>query len=103
MDPTRWHVLTLAEQLGNVASEVHRMKVWKDAGNEEELKRSCFRALELLDLSLSDTRWKKRLREICRSREVLSGFIEKTREFDASLEELDNYFQWFGILARLKR
>ena len=65
-----WGRLSLAEQLGNVGSEVGRMRRWRD--RDERLATAAFdRALELLDLTLADARWRGRLKEIARARELL--------------------------------
>ena len=66
----RWGQLSLTEQLGNVGSEVGRML--RSRGRDDRLMWNAFdRALELLDLTLADLRWRDRLREIARAREVL--------------------------------
>src|SRR5207247_2648286 len=62
--------LSLAGQLANVGSEVGRMLRWRD--RDERLMTEPFdRALELLDLTLADPRWRDRLREVARPRELL--------------------------------
>jgi hypothetical protein len=50
-----WWELTLAEQLGNVGSEVSRAARWTDR-NPDLATRALHRALELLDLTLADPR-----------------------------------------------
>ena len=73
----RWHELTLAEQLGNIGSEVSRASKWR--GRNEQLATGALeRALELLDLTLADPRLRgsvARLREIARAREVVVDFL----------------------------
>ena len=52
----RWHTMTLAEQLGNVGSEVSRAVRAKGQGNEGRMNAALGRALELFDLTAADPR-----------------------------------------------
>jgi hypothetical protein len=97
-----WGRLSLAEQLGNVGTEVGRMRRWQ--GRDERLAAGAFeRALELLDLVLADPRWRGRLREIARARELLCDAATGGREHWATLEDLDRYFLAFAVAARSRR
>src|SRR3989344_9359629 len=53
----RWHKMSLAEQLGNIGSEVSRARR-AEGKQEERFKAATDRALELFDLTLSDVRWR---------------------------------------------
>jgi len=96
-----WQALSLAEQLGNVGSEVSR--AIKARGNEERYWSALTRAFELLDLTIADTRWKRRLKELTRTREVLGDAAMNGSEYHATLEDLDRYFFQFAMAARLSR
>jgi hypothetical protein len=98
----RWAQLSLVEQLANVGSEIGRMRRW--AGRDERLMTAAFdRALELLDLTLADPRWRGRLREIARARELLCDAAAGGREYATTLEDLDRYFLAFAVAARAGR
>jgi hypothetical protein len=98
----RWGQLSLAEQLANVGSEVGRMLRWRD--RDDHLAASAFeRALELLDLTLADPRWRARLREIARARELLCDAAGGGAEYGTALEDLDRYFLAFAVAARTRR
>jgi len=98
----RWQRLTLAEQLANVGSEVGRMRRWRD--RDERLMTGAFeRALELLDLTLADPRWRARLREIARARELLCDAVAGGGDYGSTLEDLDRYFLAFAVAARIGR
>lgn len=98
----RWGSLSLAEQLGNVGSDVGRMLRWR--GRNERLMTGAFhRALELLDLTLADPRWRNRLREIARARELLCDAAAGGGEYGTTLEDLDRYFLAFAVAARRGR
>jgi len=98
----RWGQFSLAEQLANVGSEVGRMLRWR--GRDERLMAGAFdRALELLDLTLADPRWRDRLREIARARELLCDAAAGGSEYGTTLEDLDRYFLAFAVAARSGR
>jgi len=61
----RWWTFTLAEQFGNIGSEVSRTLKWRSR-NPEIAERAMARALELIDLTRDDPRHRAsvaRLRE----------------------------------------
>ncbi len=61
------------------------------------------RALELLDLTLADPRWRSRLREIARARELLCDAASGGSEYGTRLDDLDRYFLAFAVAARRGR
>ena len=94
--------MSLLEQLANVGSEVGRMRRWRD--RDERLMTGAFeRALELLDLTLADPRWRDRLREIARARELLCDAASGGSEYGTTVEDLDRYFLAFAAAARIGR
>jgi len=98
----RWQRLSLAEQLANVGAEVGRMR--RRRGDVEPAATTAFeRALELLDLTLADPRWRGRLKEIARARELLCDAALGGREYGTTLEDLDRYFLAFAMAARRGR
>jgi hypothetical protein len=50
------------------------------------------RALELFDLTLGDYRWQGRLKEIARARELFCHAVYGNKEYNITLEDLNNYF-----------
>lgn len=98
----RWRGLTFAEQMGNVGSEVSRALRWQ--GKDQALfERAMDRALELLDLTIEDPRWRSRLKEPVRARELLCDTLFGGKEYGTSLADLDRYFFWFALSARAQR
>ncbi len=55
----RWHDLSLAEQFGNIGSEISRAINWS-ARNPDTARSALYRALELIDLTLDDPRHRAR-------------------------------------------
>jgi len=99
----KWFTLSLMEQLGNIGSEVERVIQAKQQNNPEKMIRAFYRVLDLIDLTLSDPRFKKRLKEIARTREVLCDVFVGENVYHVSLESLSKYFLSFGMAARLNR
>ena len=98
----RWRELTLAEQLGNIGSEVSRAARWSGR-NPELAQGALYRALELFDLTLADPRHQKsvaRLREIARAREVVTDFFAGPNEYGSTATSLQRYFDAYAIAAR---
>lgn len=95
----RWFTMTLAEQMGNTGSEIHRL-VLSQNKDQDRFDSAFDRALELIDLTLADPRWKKRYKEIARVREVLCDIYFGENQYNTSLEDLDDYFFQFGLAAR---
>ncbi len=95
----RWGTLTLAEQFGNIGSEVGRAAKWQ--GRDENVFWGAVgRALELLDLTRKDKRWGRRRLEIDRAREVFSDAVLGGHEYKSYLPDLERYFMQFALLAR---
>ncbi|MBI2411221.1 MAG: hypothetical protein HYV32_05010 [Candidatus Kerfeldbacteria bacterium] len=101
----RWYTFTVAEQLGNIGSEVERTISWHKRGKTQQWQNAFDRALELIDLSIGDPRWRNTgtLKEICRTREILCDLFYGENIHHISFEELQKYFLEFGILARRDR
>jgi hypothetical protein len=96
----RWHELSLAEQLANVGAEVGRMR---RHATTPSTSAAFERALELLDLTLVDPRWRGRRKEIARARELLCDAAFGGVEHGTTLDDLDRYFLAFAVLARRGR
>ena len=94
----RWFAMSLCEQFGNIGSEVNRAQRAKD--NPIRLENAFIRALELFDLTISDIRWRKRLKEITRAREIFCDAILGGHEYGTTLEDLNKYFYYFAVAAR---
>lgn len=93
-----WGQLTLAQQLGNVGSEVNRMLKWKD--RDPVIAEHAFeRMLELIDLTLKHQKQASRLREIARVREILvQTWKSSVPTNDAEWVSLNKYFFNFALL-----
>lgn len=97
-----WARLSLMEQLGNVGSEVSRAARWKDK-DPKLYEGAVLRGLELMDFTIRDARWKGRLKELTRAREMMCDAWLGGREYGTTWEGLDRYFFHFAVAARLSR
>ncbi len=98
----RWHQLSLAEQLGNIGSEVGRAAKWQGK-DENSFWSAVSRALELFDLTQSDRRWGSRRKELDRTREVFADAVLGGKEYKSNLEDLEKYFMPFALRAISER
>jgi len=99
----RWSQLSFFDQMANVGSEVERTIRWKEKNNSDYSHRAFERALELLDLTLADTKNKNRLREIARVREALADYFVFENVYQSSDDKWKNYFLAFNFAARAGR
>ena len=97
-----WWDLSLAEQFGNIGSEIGRAIRWSTK-NPETAQAALYRGLELFDLMLDDPRHRRsvaRLREIARAREVVVDFLAGVNEYNSTGPSLQKYFDQFALAAR---
>jgi len=103
VDPARWHTRTLSEQLGNVSTEIGRAIRAREQGSDG-LDGALERALELLDLTIGDPRWRgSRRREIARAREVTCDFLAGDNQHGSTSASVAGYFFAFALAARRGR
>ncbi len=95
----RWQTFSLLEQLGNVGSEVSRAAKWQEK-DPVLFDKAVVRALELLDLTIRDSRWRGRLKELTRVRELLCDTWLGGSQYGQKLQDLDRYFFQFALAAR---
>ena len=93
-----WAKFSLEEQMANIGSEVGRTLRAKD--NAARYWGAVARALDLFYLTIEDPRWKGRLREILRVRELFAAAALGSNEFKTSLQDLDRYFDYFVRFIR---
>lgn len=99
MSFSRWKKLSLLEQMANIGSEVYRTIKWKN--NADFAKKAFERALELFDLTITDKKNKKRLKEIIRARELFADYIVGENRYNSSDSQWQNYFYSFNFASRI--
>jgi len=98
----RWFTFSLAEQLGNVGSEIERYKKWQIKEQPELAMKAFYRGLELLNLTFLDARHgPNKRREIGRLKEVLCDTVLNHSElYDTPIEFFEKYFMQFALVAQ---
>jgi hypothetical protein len=96
----RWFELSFPTQMANIGSEVTRTINWRNKKNPEYSWKAFERALELLSLTIADSKNKKRLRELTRLREALADYFAFDNEYKSSDKAWLDYFFGFNYLSR---
>jgi len=102
----RWETLTLAEQMGNIGSEVSRAQIFFAKHDKEKCFNAVARGLELIDLTIAHAQKQKRsgaLKELCRVREVMCDYFLGPNEYRTDIKSLQLYFDQFAISAAIKK
>ncbi|MBN2541376.1 hypothetical protein JXI42_00765 [bacterium] len=97
-----WFEMPFLEQMANIGSEVERAILWRDKGNKYSMK-AIERALELIELTISDKKNINRLKEITRLREVLIDYFYGDNSYSSSDRLWRNYFYGFGYAVRANK
>lgn len=95
----KWRSYSLARQLANIGSEVGRVIFWRQKNERENLNSAIDRALELFDLTINDKRWRNKLKEILRLREVFCDYAFGQSNFQVSPKMLSDYFLDFALIS----
>ena len=70
----KWSSLASPKQILNIASELTRAKHALEKEQTVNMQKSLERALELIDLTVVDSKWRQKRKELLRLREHLGGF-----------------------------
>ncbi len=95
----RWFSFSFFEQMAYTGSEIERAIIWRNKIREYSIK-AADRALELLDLTISDVKNIKRLRELVRLREVIVDYFYFDNQFNSSDKFWRKYFLAFAYAVR---
>ena len=96
----KWFEFSLAEQMANVGAEIGRAINWRKKEKYDYSQQAFFRGLELLSLTIDDSKNKKRLKELCRLKEILGDYFIGENEYNSDDEFFEKYFYSFNYLAR---
>jgi len=84
MDINRWKNFTKREQLLTIGAEFMRAKVWQNK-SQGNFNSALERALELIDLTISDEKWKENILMPLLLREEVAKFYTSQRTDDVSM------------------
>jgi hypothetical protein len=96
----RWEKLSFLEQMANIGSEVERSLVWRKKNHADYAQKAFERTLELIDLTLENTKNAAHFKEIARLREVLVDYFFGINQFMSTHVLWRNYFSCFTYAAR---
>jgi len=98
----KWQCLSFFEQMSNIGAEIGRAINWRKRDNE--LSNSAFyRGLELLDFTIEDKKNKKKLKELCRLREILADYFYFDNIYKSDDKRLNDYFYGFNYAVAINR
>lgn len=99
----RWNSFSIFEQMANIGAEVGRAINWRKRKNKGMSQNAFYRALELLDFSIEDSKNKNSLKEILRVREMLVDYFAGDNIYHSTDKAWEKYFYYFNIAARNNR
>ncbi len=96
----RWQQLTVNEQFANIGSEVGRALASHEAGRTERSQAALDRALELIDLTITNQNLRSSARrEAGRVRELVADYFYGGNSYGTSREQWERYFTPFAALV----
>jgi len=98
----KWWSLSIFEQMANIGAEIGRAENWR-IKDKKLSEASFYRGLELLDLTIGDKKNKKKLKELCRLREIIADYFYFDNIYGSTSQQLDKYFYNFNYAVALKR
>ena len=96
----RWAEMPLSMQMLNIGSEISRANRWKAKGNQNQVERAVFRALELIDLTIEAQRGKHNLKESTRMRETVCDYYLGDNFYRSNGEQIQRDFDMFFPCAK---
>jgi len=95
----KWNALSTIEQMANIGSEVSRAVNWKER-DVKSMRLAVFRALELLTLSIKDTKNTQGLKELLRVKECIADYFLGDNVYKFTDKWWQKYFLEYAIAAR---
>jgi hypothetical protein len=98
----KWQSMSFFEQMANIGAEIGRAMNWQK--KDKELSTAAFyRGIELLDSTIDDKKNNRKLKELCRVREMLVDYFMYDNVYASSVKKWNNYFYAFNYAAAIKR
>ncbi len=96
----RWNHLSFLEQMANIGSEVERALNWRAKNNAVYSQKAFERSLELVDLTLENTKSFSRMKELARVREIWVDYFSERNLYQSTESSWRKYFYHFNFAAR---
>lgn len=98
----KWNRFDKKNQILMIGSELGRVKTWICRKDYEEARESYLRAIEIIDLTINDPKWKDCLRELLRYKELIAeAYLLKYRDLSICLNLYKTLLSWNGETERL--
>jgi len=97
----RWEKLSFFEQMANIGSEVERAINWKNKENKKYSELAFERALELMNLTITDKKNYRHLRELTRVQENFIDYFACGNNYSSSEENWKKYFYSFAFASKI--
>ncbi len=100
----RWQAFSFFFQMANIGSEISRALNWQNK-DTRNYQLASDRALELLDLTIADSKNHAhgRLKELFRIREFVADYFFFDNQYHSTEKSWRNYFDAFTYAAALER
>ena len=85
----KWSLYSKGQQILMIANEINRAKNFLKKNDFEIAKNSYERALDLIDITIQDDKWKNNLKEILRCKEFI-GFLYYEKNYTLNTLLLNN-------------
>jgi hypothetical protein len=81
LTPEKWAVYSKGQQILMIANELNRANNWIKKNQLTEINQCYERAFELIDLTVEDSKWAGKVRELLRCREVIAEmYVQKQKD-----------------------
>jgi hypothetical protein len=99
----RWNTFSFFFQMANIGGEISRSLKWQDR-DTNNYRLASERALELLDLTIADSKnhTHSRLKELFRTREFMADYFFFGNQYHSTEKSWRNYFDAFAYAATLE-
>ena len=98
----KWQRMSFFAQMANIGAEIGRTINWRE--KDKEVSTSAFyRGIELLDETIEDKKNNKKIKELCRLREVLVDYFIYDNIYASSDKQWNDYFYSFSYAAAINR
>jgi len=103
MDSAKWNRYPRERQILMIGSEFARAKNLLRDGVNDEVAQCYERAFELLDLCAMDPKWRPRLRELLRFREMLGElYLDLSKDDPRFMVMYRTLMNWSGDTSRVE-
>ena len=90
-----WYDMPVTMQISNIGSEVSRAIRWKNKDNTQRMIMFCEKAIEFLELSISDPKNEHRVQEFEFCIEELKDYFMGNNIYETTDEMLSKYYDAF--------